>query len=145
MFEQYSVKCQNPYCQAFLSLPSEQEFINGNVYELDTYPEEQLWPPEEWRANLACSRCGAIREYESEEVEAFYWDERRLQPKCLRVDMGCKAECRLAVHFFIAEIAQGSGWGRGDDLDLNSDMVPLLRRLLQREMPKGSRSGKAPR
>jgi hypothetical protein len=143
MFEQYIVKCQNPYCSAFLWLPSEQEFINCSVFDdCDNFPEEQLWPPQEWLANLACSRCGEIREYEAEQVDAFLDDERLLQPKCLRVDMGCaKPDCKRAVHFFIAKVAERGIWGfrgNGDDVDLNSDVVPLLRDgFFKGKCPKG--------
>ena len=103
-------------------------------------PDETLWPPEEWRVNIACPRCRSVREYTADDVHIWYGEKRDQQPRCLSVSMGCaRPYCKLAFRFFMVPVDEKLWYCRAsaEDIDLNGDIVSLLR--------DGGIKGKCPR
>jgi hypothetical protein len=131
MYDQYIVKCKNLYCQAYLRLPSDQLFYEA-MFDQPTYeiPDEVIWPSDDWRARIACTRCGHVREYEEIDVIPVETKNREPQPKCLSVEMGCaKPDCKVAFRLFIAPVDDRHSYSRpsAEDIDLDGDIVALLR------------------
>lgn len=147
MYEQYSVKCKNTYCNAVLALPSEQIYVPGDCDNYFDSVEEPTWPAEDWKANLACPRCRCIREYEAYEIWQNCSSDRETQPQCLRVDMGCaKSDCKLPVCFYLLPICVRQCRQDGDDIELNSDVVELLRNdWFNGKCPKGHHLERIPK
>jgi hypothetical protein len=154
MYEQYTVSCNNPACYAYLRLPSDQIFVPVSVpdgadpEEIDA-PEQTLWPPEEWRASIACARCRSVHEYEADEVHVWFGDKREKQPKCLNISTGCaRSYCKLAFQFFIAPVDEQL-WGSrasAEDIDFDGDIVSLLREgLIYGKCPHGHEFGMLPK
>jgi hypothetical protein len=134
MFEQHSLRCHGlrangAYCDAWLWLPSEQPWIAGDADEIwDNEPAEVIWPPDEWKGNIACPRCLSIREYTSEQIAISHSNERLNSVKCLRIDMGCaKTDCKLPVRFYLSSIADRFCRFDSEGIDLDSDIIELLR------------------
>ena len=133
MFEQNDLHCRGmfrgAYCDAVLSLPSEQPYVTDETqYPSWRNNRARMWPHDEWRANIGCPRCRQIIEYASEDVWACLSDEQVRPFKCLRIDMGCaKQDCKAPFRFFLASIDEDLCRQDSDDLDLNGDIVKLLR------------------
>jgi hypothetical protein len=150
MYEQHIARCKGlrvAYCDAALALASEQPCVPDFDKDYDDYPDKGSWPPEDWRANIACPRCLCIREYSATDVWSEYSEEREPQPKCLKVEMGCaKLDCKLPVRFFLLPVKFGYCRPSGDDVDLDSDIIPLLRDdRFNGKCPRGHNLDRLPR
>jgi len=64
MYEYYGVKCKaltnGCYCEKSFDLPG-STLLSDDEYENPA--SEPKWPSSDWKAHLACPKCGSIREY----------------------------------------------------------------------------------
>lgn len=103
MYKGYTVRCTTPInnnsynpCNNGIDLPTA-----APVDSEDDSPQSG-WPTPSWEANLACSKCGHIRLYRSNDIRTTNLTKYRPELYLL-VRMSC-FKCRIPVGFYVPDL-----------------------------------------